>query len=70
MVITIKGVGIMERKESFIPEKAHEVMQNFKAAPYGEVAKRLEAASDKTIAQYKKWEIEKNTQMHSGGDTK
>lgn len=67
MVGTIKGVNIMGNEKSYIPEKAHEVMKNFKVKPYSEVSKHLEAASDRTIAQYKKWKSEDSELKQTGG---
>lgn len=70
MGMIIKEVGIMERKQSYIPEKAHDVMRNFKLKPYGEVAKRLEVASDRTIAKYEQLLAEEKIVRQSGGDAK
>lgn len=50
-MIALGGMSIMEKKESYISEKAHDVMRNFKVEPYGKVQSYLDDATRKTIAE-------------------
>jgi hypothetical protein len=53
MIAMVKEVCIMG-KESYIPEKAHEVMKNFKPVPYNKVQHTLDKATRKTLDEAQK----------------
>jgi len=59
MIAAIKGSSIMEKK-SYIREKAHEVMRNFKVKPYGEIQRCLDEATRKTFAEAQQLKGQRN----------
>lgn len=62
-----KEVSLMSEKESYIPDKAHDVMENFKPAPFGEVSKRLGELSRKTLAEAQQWAKQEHQSKKAGG---
>lgn len=62
-----KEVSYVSEKKSYIPDKAHEVLKNFKPAPYGEVAARLDELSRRTLEEAQKWESQEHRREKAGG---